>query len=141
MKIIVAKIRKLDKTMIKHSFYTNYLWFSLRFHDNKILHKDLQLKSKIMTKRSKTILQRVDKLLLKERIYINHVIRGRLKNSMEQLKAKTPEEFHLVQKIHQNLYKKSFDLAKKEHIWKFDELISKKKGTKSATSITKEMGY
>ena len=37
--------------------------------------------------------------------------------SLQQLKGKilvsiTPEEFHLVEKIHQNLYKKSFDLPK-----------------------------
>ena len=136
MKIIVAKIRELDKTIIKHSFYTNYLRFFLRFHNNKILTKDLQLKSKIMTERSKTILN----LLLKERVYINHVIRDKLKNSIEQLKAKlkseTPAEFHLVGQIHQNFYKK-----KKRDIRKSDDLISKKKGTKSAISITKEMGY
>ena len=40
---ILAKIRKLEKTMIKYSFYTNHLRFSLRFHHNKILVKNLQL--------------------------------------------------------------------------------------------------
>ena len=34
---ILAKIRKLKKTMIKCSSYTNYLRFSLRCHHNKIL--------------------------------------------------------------------------------------------------------
>ena len=49
---------------------------------------------------------------------MNHVIRDRLKNSIEQLKgdiseSMTPEEFHLVENIHENLYKKSFELTKK----------------------------
>ena len=79
--------------------------------------------------------------MLQERIHINHVIRDRLKNGIEQLKGKilesiTPEEFHLVEKIHENSYKKSFDLTKKRHIRKFDELISKNKITQSATNIT-----
>ena len=79
--------------------------------------------------------------MLQEWIHINHVIRDRLKNIIEQLKRKilesiTPEEFHLVEKIHQNSYKKSFDLTKKRHIRKFDELIGKNKVTQSATNIT-----
>ena len=63
-------------------------------------------------------------------------------NSIEQLKGKilesiTPEEFHLVEKIHENSYKKSFELTKKRHIRKFNELISKNKVTQSsATKIT-----
>ena len=48
----------------------------------------------------------------------------------------TPEEFHLVEKIHENLYKKSFELTKKRHIRKFNELINKNKVTQSATNIT-----
>ena len=61
---ILAKIRKLEKTMIKYSSYTNHLRFSLRCHHNKILPKDLQLQSRIKTERSKIILQRAGKLLL-----------------------------------------------------------------------------
>ena len=138
---ILAKIRKLEKTMIKYSSYTNHLRFSLRCHHNKILPKDLQLQSRIKTERSKIILQRAGKLLLQERIHINHVIRDRLKNSIEQSKGKilesiTPEEFHLVEKIHENSYKKSFELTKKRHIRKFNELINKNKVTQSATNIT-----
>ena len=79
--------------------------------------------------------------MLQEQIHINHVIRDRLKNSIEQLKGQilesiTPEEFHLVEKIHENLYKKSFELTKKRHIRKFNELISKNKVTQSTTNIT-----
>ena len=141
---ILAKIRKLEKTMIKYSSYTNHLRFSLRCHHNKknqFYQKNLQLKSRIKTERSKILLQHAGKLLLQERIHINHVIRDRLKNGIEQLKGKilesiTPEEFDLVEKIHENSYKKSFDLIKKRHIRKFDELISKNKITQSATNIT-----
>ena len=127
--------------MIKYSFYSNHLRCSLRCHQNKILPKDLQLKSRIKTERSNIILQLAGKLLLQEQIHINHVIRDRLENSIEQLKGKilesvTPEEFHFVEKIHENLYKKSFELTKKRHIRKFNELISKNKVTQSATNIT-----
>ena len=137
---ILAKIGKLEKTKIKYSSYTNHLRFSLRCHHNNILPKDLQLKSRIKTERSKIILQRAGKLLLQERIHINHVIRHWLKNGIEQLKGKilesiTPEKFHLVEKIHENSYKKFFDLTKKRHKRKFDELISRNKIRQSATNI------
>ena len=96
---------------------------------------------RIKTEQSNIILHRAGKLLLQEQIHINHVIRDRLKNSIEQLKGKilesiTPEEFHLIVKIHENSYKKSFDLTKKRHVRKFDELIRKSKVTQSATNIT-----
>ena len=52
------------------------------------------------------------------------------------LESITPEEFHLVEKIHENSYKKSFDLTKRIHIRKFDELISRNRITQSATNIT-----
>ena len=91
-------------------------------------------KSRIKTEQSKIILQRAAKLLLQERIYINHVIRDRLKNSIEQLKRKTlesvtPTEFHLVEKIYEKSYKKSFELTKKRYIRKFYEFVSKNKVT------------
>ena len=82
-KTILAKIRKLEKTMIKYSSYTNNLQFSLRCHHNKVLPKDLQLNSRIKTEKSKIVLQRAGKLLLQEWIHINHAIRYRLKNSIE----------------------------------------------------------
>ena len=138
---ILAKIRKLDKTMIKYLSYTNHFRFSLHCHHNKILPKYLQLKSRIKTEQSKITLQCVGKLLLQEQIYINHAIRDRLKNSIKQLKGKilesiTLDEFHLAENIHENLYKKYFKLTKKRHIQKFNELISKNKGTQSTTNIT-----
>ena len=116
--IILAKIRKVEKTMIKYPSYTNRLRFSFGCHHSKILPKYQQLKSGIKIERSKIILQRAGNLLLQERI--SNVIRDKLKNSIGQLRAKileskTPEEFHPVEKIHENLYKKSFELTKKRH--------------------------
>ena len=121
---------------------TKYLRFSLHCHHKKIRPKDLQLKSRIKPERSKIIWQHAGKRLLQVRIHINQVIRNRLKNSIKQLKGKilesiTSVEFHLVEKIHENLYKKSFELTKKRHIRKFNELIGKKKVTQSsATTLT-----
>ena len=83
----------------KYSSYTNHLRFSLCCHHNKILPKDLQLKSRINTERSKTLLQRTGKLLLQEWIHINHVIRDMLKNSIEQLKGKILDLLHLSSSI------------------------------------------
>ena len=80
--------------------------------------------------------------MLQEWIHINHIICDRLKNSIEKLKGRilesiTPEEYHLVEKIHENSYKKTFEVIKKRHILKFNELISKNKVTKSsAINIT-----
>ena len=140
---ILAKNWKLEKTMVKYSSFTNQLRFSLRCHHNKILPKDLQLKSRIKTKRNKIILQRAGKLLLQERIHINHVIHDGLKNSIGQLNGKilesiTPDLFYLLEKIDENSYKKSFDFTKKGYIRKFNELTSKNKVTQSATNITDE---
>ena len=83
----------------KYSSYTNHLRFSRCCHHNKILPKDLQLKSRINTERSKTLLQRTGKLLLQEWIHINHVIRDMLKNSIEQLKGKILDLLHLSSSI------------------------------------------
>ena len=94
-------------------------------------------KSRIKIERNKIILQRAGKLLLQEGIHINHFIRDRIKRKIEQLKGKilesiTPEEFHLVEKIHEKSYKKTFELTRKKHIRKSNELISKNKTTQSA---------
>ena len=51
--VILAKIQKLEKTMIKYSSYTDPLRFSIHCHHNKILLKDIQLKSRIKTEQSK----------------------------------------------------------------------------------------
>ena len=68
---VLAKTRKLKKTMIKYLSYTNHLRFSLRYHHSKILPKDLQLKSRIKTKRSKTVLQHTGKLFYFKTGYIS----------------------------------------------------------------------
>ena len=44
---ILAKIRKLEKIMIKDSSYTNHLRFSLRCHHNKILPKENLMMGKV----------------------------------------------------------------------------------------------
>ena len=72
---------------------------------------------------------------------MEYVIRDILRNSTGQLKGKileslTPEEFHLVQIIHENLHKKCFELSKQKTLSKFTELISSNKVTLSTTDIT-----
>ena len=101
---ILANIGKLEKTINKYLSYINHLQFSVCCHHSKILLKDLQLKSRNKTERSKTVLQCSGKLFLQERIHFNQVILDMLKISIEQLKGKifksiTPEEFHFVEKI------------------------------------------
>ena len=44
--------------------------------------------------------------------------------------------FHLLEKIHNSLYKKPFDLNNKKHTQKFNELISKKNGSRIASEET-----
>ena len=90
---ILAKVRKLDKTMIKYSSYTNHLGFSFRCHHNKTLPKDLQLKSRISTERSKTILQRAVVVVKVDTYQPRYTCK--LKNSIEQLKGKISESIHL----------------------------------------------
>ena len=51
------------------------------------------------------------------------------------LESITPEEFCLVENIHQNLYKKSFEITKRRHVRKFDELTSSSKVTKNDNNI------
>lgn len=73
----------------------------LHFHQNKILPKDLKLNIRTKGEQNKNILARTGKLLLEERISLNHVISDRFKNIVEPLKSKilestTPQEFHLV---------------------------------------------
>ena len=53
---ILAKIQKLEKTMVNYLSYTNHLQFSVRCHHNKLLPKELQLQSRLKTEKSKTIL-------------------------------------------------------------------------------------
>ena len=143
---ILAKIQRLERTIIKNSSFTNHLSFSLCCSHNKILLKDVQLKNRIKTEWSKTILQRAGKLLLQEQIHIKNLIRERLNNSIEKLKGKllesiTPEEFHFVEKIHENSYKNFFDLTKNRYIRKFDELVNRNKVIKCVTNVTWKVEY
>ena len=122
---IPLKIRKLEKNMIKYLSYTSHLRLSLCCHPNKILSKDLQLKSRIKNERNKTIFHHAGKLVLVKQINISHAIHEKLKNSIEQLKGKTLEsitlkEFHVVEKIHQNLYKKSLNFRPRPSHWRME---------------------
>ena len=78
--------------------------------------------------------------MLREQKDINHVTPDRVKKIIKQLKGKldtvSPEEFHLIENIHENSYKKSFDITKKRYIQKFDGFIRKNKVTQSATNET-----
>ena len=65
-----------------------------------------------------------------------NVLGSKVASNGRILDSITPEEFHLVEKVHQNLYKKSYDSTKKRHIRKFNILISKNKVTQSASNIT-----
>ena len=132
---ILAKIRKLEKTMINYSTYTNHLRFSLHCHHNKILPKDLELKSRIKTERSNFYSALVNCCCRSGYISIMLYVIGST-TAGKILESITPKKFHLVEKIHENSYKKSFELIKKRHIRKFNELISKNKVTQSATNIT-----
>ena len=72
--------------------------------------------------------------------YSNYVIGDRLKNTIEKLKGNILEsiiygKFHFVENVYENLHKKTFDLTKKRHIQKFDELIRKNKVIQSAANI------
>ena len=65
-----------------------------------------------------------------------------LNNNINQLNGKIfeslgLEEFHFVEKIHQNSNKKSFDLTKDRYIQKFEDLlISRNVGRHNANVIT-----
>ena len=78
--------------------------------------------------------------MLREQKDINHVTPDRVKKIIKQLKGMldtvSPEEFHLIENIHENSYKKSFDITKKRYIQKFDGFIRKNKVTQSATNET-----
>ena len=50
---ILSEARHLERTRIKYAKYTNHLRFSLRCHHNNLIPKDLRLKSRIKTSRSK----------------------------------------------------------------------------------------
>ena len=65
-----------------------------------------------------------------------NVLGSKVASNGRILDSTTPEEFHLVEQIHQNLYKKSYGSTKKRHMRKFNILVSKNKETQSASNIT-----
>ena len=60
-----------------------------------------------------------------EKIYPAYVSKHNSKREKQVIRFiisnKERWQFHLVRKIHQNLYKKSFDLTKKRQIWQIHE--------------------
>ena len=90
----LEKIWKLEKAIMKHSSNGNHLPVSFNCHRNKFLLGDLRVKSRTKTEWSKTILQHTCKLPLQERIYVNHAIRDRFKNSTKHLKGKILESIY-----------------------------------------------
>lgn len=103
---ILANIRKLEKPMFNYSSYTNHSRFSLFCQRSDILPEDLQPKCSIKFERSKAILQCAGKLKSEYILITLHMKKMiRLKNSTKQVKGKiresiTPEEFHIVGKVH-----------------------------------------
>ena len=60
---ILSEARHLERTGIKYAKYTNHLRFSPNCHHNNLIPKDLHLKSRIKTSRSKQILDRASRQL------------------------------------------------------------------------------
>ena len=62
--------RKLGKTELKHSRYTNRLQYSLRRLHINLIPNDLYLKPKLRDRKSRKILDKASRLLLQNRIHI-----------------------------------------------------------------------
>ena len=79
----LADVRHLERTQLKYGNYTNHLRFSLRCLHNNLLPKDLQLPCKVKTTRAREAVRKCSRILLQERIHLNHLKRNRLKLSVE----------------------------------------------------------
>ena len=69
--------------------------------------------------------------MLQERMHLNHAIRDRLNNSIDQFRGKILESWGVLL---------SLDLTKKIQKWKFDELIISKRAIQSATNMVDKNG-
>ena len=124
---ILSEARHLERTGIKYAKYTNHLRFSLRYHQNNLIPKDLCLKNRIKTRRSKQILDRASRQLLQERININHNRRNRLKISIDHqtqhLKsALHPQHFEDLHNLHNKTYSREMVVTKERHLKKYTTL-------------------
>ena len=120
---ILSEARHLERTRIKYAKYTNHLRFSLRCHHNNLIPKDLRLKSRIKTSRSKQILDRASCQLLQERININHNRRNRLKTNIDQQTQHLKSTLHLqhfeeLHNLHNKTYSREMAETKERHLKK-----------------------
>lgn len=132
---MLADVRRLERTSLKYGNYTNHLRFSLRCLHTNLLPKDLQLKCKVNTTRSREILHKAGKLLLQERIHMNHMKRDRLKREVECLRSNLkeklkPDEFDAISIIHAHTLEKNMTTAKERHLKKFENLVNKQNARK-----------
>ena len=121
---ILSEARHLERTRIKYAKYTSHLRFSLRCHHNDLIPKDLRLKSRIKTSRSKQILDRASRQLLQERININHNRRNRLKINIDQqtqhLKSTlNSQHFEELHNLHNKTYSREMAEKKERHLKKY----------------------
>ena len=120
---ILSEARHLERTRIKYAKYTNHLRCSLRCHHNNLIPKDLHLKSRIKTSRSKQILERASRQLLQERININHSRRNRLKinidHQTQHVKSTLhPQHFEELNNLHNKTYSREMTVTKERHLKK-----------------------
>ena len=92
-----------------------------------MIPKDLRLKSRIKTSRSKQILDRASHQLLQERININHNRRNRLKISIDHqtqhLKSTLhPQHFEDLLNLHNKTYSREMATIKECHLKKYTTL-------------------
>ena len=115
----MAKKRRLERLRIKYGNFTNHLRFSLRCLRSDLLPKDLRLRCKVKTSRSRDIIKRAERLLLKERIYVNTITRDKIKFEADKLEVEvkekvTDDEFEIISLIHKRTYEKEFNKTKKD---------------------------
>ena len=123
---ILSEARHLERTRIKYAKYTNHLRFSLRCYHNNLIPKDLQLKSRIKTSRSKQILDRASRPLLQERSDINHNRRNRLKINIDlqtqHLKSTHPQHFEELHNLHNKTYSREMVVTKERYLKRYTTL-------------------
>ena len=121
---ILSEARRLERTRFKYAKYTNHLRFSLRCQHNNLIQKDLCLKNRIKTSRSKQILDKASCQLLQERININHNRTNHLKISIDHqtqhLKSTLhPQHFEDLHNLHNKTYSREIAVTKERHLKKY----------------------
>jgi len=124
---ILAKIRRLERLRIRYGNCTNHLRFSLRCLHSDLLPKDLKIKCKVNTRRSREILRRASRMLLQERIHLNHNKRAHLLKGIEELDKSigdiiSKEHYETIRQIHDKTYNSSLANVKARQVKKFTNL-------------------